>query len=117
MFKLNTPELKNQRKILRQRQTVPERKIWSIIRNRQIFDLKFYRQYSVGKYILDFYCPSRRIGIEIDGGQHNEAKNQTYDEQRTDYLQQQGIKIIRFWNNEVIENIEGVGQKLLELLK
>lgn len=102
--------LKPRRRELRQSTTPAEIKIWNIIRNRKINNLKFIRQYSVGFYILDFYCPKIRLAIEIDGGQHNDPDQKEYDEERTKYLNNLDIKVIRFWNSDVIKNIEGVYQ-------
>jgi very-short-patch-repair endonuclease len=74
---------------------------------------KFFRQYSVGPYILDLYCPELRLSIEADGGQHAEKGQLEYDKQRTVYLVGFDIIELRFWNNEVIENTEGVHQTIL----
>ncbi len=71
-FIYNSFQLKSKRKLLRKNQTDAERKVWSYVRNKQVMGLKFFRQYGVGNYILDFYCPEKRIAIEIDGGHHNE---------------------------------------------
>ncbi len=71
--------------------------------------MKFFRQYGVGKYILDFYCPAIRLCLEIDGGQHNQNPN---DARRDNFLKSINIKVLRFWNNEINENFEGVYQKL-----
>lgn len=92
------------RRNLRKNSTDAENKIWSYVRKKQLNNLKFYRQYGIGNYILDFYCPEKRIAIEIDGGQHNE----TVDKERTEFLKSRDIEVVRFWNNEVLENIEGV---------
>lgn len=76
---------------MRENFTDAERLIWKYIRNKQL-GLKFFRQYSIGQYILDFYCPEMRIAIEIDGGQHaEETKNR--DQKRTDFLNKQDIKV------------------------
>ena len=104
----NNSKLKNLRKKLRKNQTPAESLLWSKIRNKQLNDLKFYRQYSVGRYILDFYCPSERLAIELDGGQHNKNEGRVYDEQRTAYLNGCNIKVLRFWNNDINDNLEGV---------
>ena len=113
MFLYNDPQHKSQRKNLRRNATEAERKIWSRLRNKQIDGLKFYRQYSIGSYILDFYCPTHRLAIEIDGGQHNEDGEQVHDAQRTKYLLEQGIRVMRFWNNDVITNIDGILETIL----
>ncbi|OGE83171.1 MAG: DNA-cytosine methyltransferase [Candidatus Doudnabacteria bacterium RIFCSPLOWO2_01_FULL_44_21] len=110
----NDQILKTRRKDLRRNQTDSEKMIWDLIRGKKCKGYKFFRQYSVGLYILDFYCPSLRLSIEIDGGQHNEEINKEYDKTRTSYLSGQNIKELRFWNNEVFENLDGVYQKILE---
>lgn len=95
---------------LRQTQTPQEIILWSKLRNNQL-GFKFKRQYSVGPYVLDFYCSSKKLAIEIDGSQHLE--NKEYDRQRSDYLSVFNIKVIRFWNNEININIDGVVLKIL----
>lgn len=84
-----------------------------MLRNRQIQGLKFFRQYGVGKYIVDFYCPNLRIVIEIDGGQHNEINHKMTDGKRVNYLKSRNIQILRFWNNEVLTNKEGIYQNII----
>jgi very-short-patch-repair endonuclease len=113
----NHPRLKNKRRQLRQNQTVAEHKLWSYLRNRQCFGLKFFRQYGIGSYILDFYCPQIRLAIEIDGSQHLLPKHLSHDKLRTKYLNNQNIRLIRFWNNEVMNNIDGVYTKIIEVIK
>ena len=76
--------------------------------------LKFLRQYGVENFILDFYCPDLKLGIEADGGQHNEEKEKLSDAERTKLLEACGITILRFWNNDILENLEGVHQKIAE---
>jgi ATP-dependent helicase HrpA len=68
----------------------------------------------VGPYILDFYSPKHKLAIELDGVHHTKDENQQYDEHRSDYLITHGIKVIRFWNNEVMKNMEGVLLKIAE---
>lgn len=109
----NSPILKKKRKELRVNQTDAEGLFWAHLRNKQLNDLKFYRQYSVGKYIVDFYCPAKRLVVEVDGGQHNEDKVKAYDDKRSTYLKERGIKIIRFWNNDVFENLDAVVDEIL----
>jgi very-short-patch-repair endonuclease len=107
----NQQGTKELRRSLRKNSTPEEMKIWQIVRNRKILNLKFFRQYSVNKYILDFYCPQIKLCLEIDGGHHNLNNN---DKIRTDYLNLVGISVIRFWNNDVNNNLEGVYQKISE---
>jgi very-short-patch-repair endonuclease len=100
----------NQRRELRRNQTDAEKKLWNIIKGRRLSNCKFRRQYSVGPYILDFYCPQIRLCVEIDGGQH--MNNRAQDAARTKYLNQSLIKVVRFWNNDVLKNPEGVFEAL-----
>jgi very-short-patch-repair endonuclease len=112
MLLYNKAETKNHRKILRKNLTAEEKVVWNIIRNRKVLGLKFFRQYGIDNYIADFYCPQARLVIEIDGGQHSNAISTEYDQKRTDYFTSLRIVVIRFWNNEVRENSEGVYQKI-----
>lgn len=101
----NHPVLKNRRSTLRKNQTPQEVLLWARLRRSQL-GVKFKRQHSVGPYILDFYCPDKKLAIELDGSQHLDSKS--YDDKRSDYLIVLGIKTIRFWNNEVNANMNGV---------
>lgn len=74
---------------------------------------KFYRQYGIGNYIADFYCPKLKLVIELDGGQHYTEEGLEYDKTREDYMSSLGIKTIRFSNSDIMKNIEGV----LEIIK
>jgi len=105
---------KDRRRTLRRNQTEAERVLWKHLRNRGLHGLKFFRQYSVGPFIVDFYCPMLKLAIELDGGQHAEKETQEYDEERSDYLISVGIEVMRFWNNDVMGNIEGVLEKIAE---
>ncbi|MCM1338831.1 MAG: endonuclease domain-containing protein [Muribaculaceae bacterium] len=102
---------------LRKNMTEQERKLWQFLRKKSIDGLKFRRQYPIGNYIVDFICNEKKLIIEIDGGQHNEAQNITYDKERTEFLENKGYKVIRFWNCDVDNNIEGVYQEILKNLK
>ena len=104
--------LKNNARYLRKNQTEQERKLWNLIKNKQFYNYKFLRQYVIGKYIVDFICREKKIIIEIDGGQHNENSTIGYDKERSIYLNSIGYAVIRFWNNEIDNNIEGVYSKL-----
>ena len=79
-----------------------------MIRNYQYKSLEFRRQQPIGNYIVDFVCRNKWLIIEIDGGQHNEIETIKYDEKRTKYLEEQGFTVLRFWNNDIDNNIEGV---------
>ncbi len=101
---------------LRKTQTPQEQKLWNLLRNRQLLGYKFKRQYPVGNYIVDFVCREKKLVIELDGGQHNIAGNIDYDIKRSQYIRQRCFKIIRFWNKEIDENIEGVVDKIIDEL-
>jgi len=116
-FRFNNKKFKERRKALRTHQTEAEEKLWESIRGKRFRGLKFYRQYSVGGYILDFYCPKMRIGVELDGSQHKEKESKLYDKNREKYLQASNIRIIRFWNDEVINDTGLVLEKILVEIK
>lgn len=97
---------------LRKNQTDAEKLLWNYLRNRQIEGCKFRRQWPIGIYIVDFACLSRQLVIELDGGQHAEAI--TYDTARTRFLEAEGYRVIRFWNNEMLSEPEAVLQRIYE---
>ncbi|MFH0804273.1 MAG: endonuclease domain-containing protein [Candidatus Zambryskibacteria bacterium] len=111
-FIFNNKTLKGRRKELRAKQTEAEEKLWLFLRNKEFHGLKFFRQYGVSGYILDFYCPKIRLGIELDGSQHIEKETMLYDKDRERILQASNIKIIRFWNSEVMNNTEVMLEKI-----
>ena len=98
---------------LRRNSTLQEIKLWNILKNRQFYGYKFLRQDPIKPYIVDFICRKKKLIIEIDGGQHNQTKDILYDKQRTEFLNSLGYKVIRFWNNEIDNNIEGVYEILM----
>ena len=110
----NDPSRKPHRRRLRKDATDAERQLWRILRNRQMAGLKFLRQYGIGSYILDFYCPEQRLAIEVDGGQHADVLGQEHDAKRDRYLRELNIRMIRFWNNDVLRNMEGIEQRIRE---
>ena len=85
---------------------------WSRVRAKRFKGLKFKRQYSLGRYIVDFICLEKKLIIELDGYQHKEENQERYDEERTEFLEKLGFKILRFWNNEINDNMEGVFIKI-----
>ena len=101
---------------LRKNSTKEEQIIWQILRNRKFFNLKFKRQVPIGKYIVDFLCEEKNLIIEIDGGQHNSDINIIKDEERTKFLESKGYKVIRFWNNDINNNLDGVYQQLMDYI-
>ena len=102
----------NLAKCLRKNMTQQERKLWNILRNHKFYGYEIRRQYPIGDYIVDFICRSKKIIIEIDGGQHNTDKIIDYDKNRSSFLVQLGYKVVRFWNNDVDNNLEGVYDEL-----
>ncbi|WP_421222864.1 endonuclease domain-containing protein [Aeromonas enteropelogenes] len=95
-------------KHLRHNSTLAEQRLWQQLRNRRLAGLKFRRQMPIGPYVVDFICLEQGLVIEVDGSQHNEPENQQYDEARTAYLNQAGLKVIRVWNNNVLGRMEAV---------
>jgi very-short-patch-repair endonuclease len=98
---------------LRRNATDAEKYLWSLLRNRQLAGYKFRRQHPLGRFVLDFYCHEAKLCVELDGGQHAETAQAEYDRERTAWLNQEGIRVIRFWNTDVLNNIEGVLQSIL----
>jgi very-short-patch-repair endonuclease len=98
---------------LRNSTTDAEQVLWWHLRSRQLEGYKFSRQMPVGPFICDFLCRKRRLIVELDGGQHAENAK---DVHRTAFLEQQGYRVIRFWNNDVLCNVEGVLQTILQTL-
>jgi len=91
---------------LRNNPTKGEHLLWQILRRRQIKGFRFRRQEIIGPYIVDFMCYEKRLIIELDGGHH--MSQQSYDSERTRWLNSQGFQVLRFWNNEVLGQIEAV---------
>ncbi|WP_313331188.1 endonuclease domain-containing protein [Comamonas sp.] len=101
---------------LRQSPTAAEQLLWRHLRNRQLAGAKFRRQHPLGPYILDFVCLEHGLVVEVDGGQHAQAPQQLHDQQRTAWLQQQGLQVLRFWNHEVLQQTNEVLAQLLQAL-
>ena len=99
-------------KRLRRNLTDAERRLWAVLRSRRFENAKFRRQQPIGPFIVDFVCQQHRLIIEADGGQHEVAK----DAPRTAFLESVGYRVVRFWNNDIIENIDGVSQLIATAL-
>src|SRR3989338_5872819 len=97
---------------LRKRSTDAERKLWRHLRDRQLENFKFRRQEPMGDYVLDYVCYEKGIVIEIDSGQHAIPMQKEKDEERDKWLKRQGFMVLRYWNNEVLTNIEGVLEEI-----
>ena len=91
---------------LRRAQTDAEQKLWSKLRNRRLLGYKFKRQQPIGCYIADFVCEDAKLIVELDGGQHSEQVE--YDRRRTRYLESKGYQVVRYWNNEVLGQVDSV---------
>ena len=91
--------------------------MWALLRNKRLSNHKFYRQFPIGPYIVDFYCKSKKVVIEIDGGGHAIPEQMDKDRQRDCYLEQCGCTIVRIWSNEVENNIDGVAEQIIEELE
>jgi len=105
------------RKSLRNRGTPAEAALWTLLRHRQFDGLKFRRQHSVGPYILDFYCPEKKIAIELDGAFHNDPMRQEYDYKRNLCLRELGIRIFRCENQAMYENPYGILETLRDFIQ
>ncbi|WP_151115784.1 endonuclease domain-containing protein [Hypericibacter adhaerens] len=99
---------------LRQQMSGPERRLWYLLRRKQIEGFRFRRQQPIDRYIVDFVCLKERLVIELDGGSHVETEG--YDKVRTAWLEAKGYRVLRFWNNDVMGNQEGVIEVILEAL-
>lgn len=106
------PELLEFARKLRQEQTDAEVILWHLLRGRRFCGFKFRRQFPFHGYILDFYCHESRIAVELDGGGHSASEQRLYDAERTRILEATGIHVVRFWNDEVLKQLDDV---LLEL--
>ena len=104
----NKPAWKERRKHLRNDGTAAEAVLWKALQQRQILGKKFRRQHGIGPYIVDFYCAESRLVLELDGAPHYSPVEDEYEERRTSYLQKLGLRIIRFENREIADNLDGV---------
>jgi very-short-patch-repair endonuclease len=111
------PDLTDLARGLRRRQTDTERLLWSKLRSRRLCGWKFRRQMPIGRYIVDFCCPDAWLIIELDGGQHTFDAAIERDVTRTRESQQCGYLVLRFWNGEVLENLDGVCETILNAVQ
>ena len=108
----NEPYNKELRQQLRRESTPYENILWRRLQKRQVLGLKFRRQHGYGPYVLDFYCPTIRLCIEVDGEVHDSPEAKKHDSERTEFLEQEGITVIRFRNEEIENNVESVVEKI-----
>ncbi len=99
---------------LRKDMTDAERALWQELRDREKFSIKFRRQFPIGQYIADFVCLEHRLIVEVDGGQHLQSAD---DDQRTRWLELNGFRVLRFWNNDVLKNRQGVCEAIWQELR
>ena len=99
----NRPELKAIRRDLRNHATVAERSLWRLLKGSQLDGRKFRRQHSIGRFVVDFYCPAERLAVEVDGSVHDDPLRYRYDARRQRALDALGVRVVRFTNSEVLE--------------
>ena len=117
MKKHNKPELRNRRKELRQSLTPAEAFLWKYLQHKKLAGRKFRRQHGIGHYIVDFYCASERLIVELDGEVHNNPATAEKDERRTKYLENLNYKVIRFENKMVFDHLTSVLQEIQDNFK
>jgi very-short-patch-repair endonuclease len=110
----NRPEQKDRRRALRRRQTACERDLWAVLRSRQLDGLKFFRQYGIANFIVDFYCPEKKLAIELDGDVHDKADVAKYDRIRSVWLHTNGVTMIRFTNEQLYHDISAVRESIAQ---
>ena len=111
-YKSNKKELKIFRKTLRNNLTPAEATLWKHIKNKQIYNVQWRRQFSVGPYILDFYCPKAKLAIELDGKEHYTIEGDKYHCERDVFISSKGIKILRYENKDIWESFERVVEEI-----
>ncbi len=112
--KRSTPKIMHRAAELRRELTPAEQKLWAHLRSDQL-GVNFRRQHAIGPYITDFCCLQKKLILELDGGQHLEQAE--YDQERTAFLQSKGYRVLRFWNHEVLSDLNGVARVILEALE
>lgn len=108
IYPFNWKSEKLKRRKLRNDMSPPEQVLWYYLKNKQLGGYKFRRQVSIGKYVVDFYCPKLKLAIEIDGDSHYHPASKEYDRKREKWIKEFGIKFLRFTNKDIVENREGV---------
>ena len=114
MHKRTTPKIFGHAKQLHRNMSPAEAKLWKHLRSHRMGDVHFRNQHAIGNYIVDFCAPRKKLIIELDGSQHLEQ--QEYDEERTKYLEARGYRVLRFWNNDVMNNMEAVVKVIWSVL-
>ena len=112
--KRSSPKMMHRAGELRREPTLAEAKLWKSLRSQNLDGTHFRRQYAIDKYIVDFCAPRAKLIIEVDGSQH--LDQQDYDAERTGFLQARGYRVLRFWNNDILNNIQGVMATVLQAI-
>ncbi len=99
---------------LRQEPTAAESALWALLRGRRFEGVKFRRQHAIGRYVVDFCAPAAKLVIEVDGSEHLEQSDE--DAKRTEFLESEGYRVLQFWNNEVLNDIDGVVRAIEQAL-
>ena len=107
----------SQARNLRRNQTTVEEKLWSRLRDRQLEGHKFRRQVPRGTFVVDFACLRKKLIVELDGGQHSDSEQRARDRARSAWLESEGYRVLRFWNHEVLMNMESVLEVVAQALK
>jgi very-short-patch-repair endonuclease len=113
----NKSSQKEKRRYLRHHMPKAEIILWSALKNKQVLGYKFRRQYSVGSFVLDFYCPRLKLALEVDGESHFSNSAKIYDQERQKYIEEFGIKFLRFINNDIYTNLDGVIEEIIRTIK
>jgi len=100
---------------LRQNPTEAETRLWQVLRLRQLDNIRFRRQHAIGPFIVDFCAPRQKLVIELDGSQHRDQAQ--YDAERTTYLEERGYRVLRFWNSEVMSDLDAVVRAILGMIE
>jgi len=115
-IKIYDPKTIKYARELRKNSTLQERKLWSFLKGSQFYGFKFRRQFPIGNYIADLCWIKAMLVIELDGGRHNTAEKIDYDIKRDKFIKKSVYRILRIWNNDIDDNLEGVGEKIYEML-
>ncbi|MBU1017754.1 endonuclease domain-containing protein [Patescibacteria group bacterium] len=112
-YLFNSPEFRERRRKLRSESPKAEIILWGELKNKQVEGLKFIRQYGVGPYVIDFFCPALKLAIEVDGDSHFQEGAEEYDRRRQRFIERFNIHFLRFTNTDIYENLDGVVEELI----
>ena len=115
MARASTPHIMHRAGELRKQATPAEAKLWAYLRRNKLYGIGFRRQHAIGPYIVDFCAPSQKLVIELDGSQH--LGQEEHDAERTQHLESKGYRVVRFWNDQVMNDIDGVMSAVIDALE